>query len=564
MPPTSWTRHGHWLLLALLVLAALTQGTGTVRFGDGLELVAVGSQSGVAHPPGYPWFTLLLGAAPAFLPGDPYDAALWLCRFAATGVAFVLALVLRRILHQHGLDERTSLIGSLLFSLAFLFGGALWPTLHVVEVYGFHALALVSLAALLVFSPDPPSNRAVWAAACVQGFALAHHLTAIAMLPLTLMTIVDHARTDGRRNAILAGAVVFALPIAWYASLLARAPGPGDETLVWGGLQSFDALVQHVRGSEYGASQFLMADPHTRFTVGGWFAFAGERLTLLATHAGRMFFGSSSAAPFVGLVGGMIAVFGVRAMLVRRRRATLALLVAIALQVGFVLTYNIADITDYFLAIDVLAFPFFVHGLLSLAERSPLGRAPRRGLSAAAIVVPAVLLVLTIPLQAPTARPASAPIAARYQSRLLGALPRDAGVITAESGDLFMLWYTRFALGTRRDLFVVPANLLDRPWIRSTLPAHDPRRDAIAFREGPMDYLQPYVADLRAQVIEPMLEHGPVFTTIDTVEVLEALAQHYEFRMAAELLSREEIAQFDRDDLPRAPSILWELRHRGG
>lgn len=564
MPPTFWTRHGHWLLLALLVLAVLTQGTGTVRFGDGLELVAVGSRAGVAHPPGYPWFTLLLGASTAFLPGDPYTAALWVGRFAAIGVVFVLALVVRRILHQHGVDERSSLFGSLLFSLAFLFGGALRPTLHVVEVYGFHSLALVTLAALLVFGAGPPSRRALWAAACVQGFALAHHLTALAMLPLTVLAIVEHAHSGDRRSAMLAGATVLALPFAWYASLLVRAPGPGDETLVWGGMQNFGALVQHVTGSEYGTSQFFMADAHTRFTAGGWVTFAGERFTLLATHAGSMFFGKTPAAPYLGLFGGMIAVLGVRAMLRQRRRFTLALLAAIALQVGFVLTYNIADITDYFLGIDVLVFPFFVHGLLLLAKRSPLGREPRRGLAALAIVVPAVLLVLTIPLQASTARPASAPIAARYQSRLLSALPQNAGVITAESGDLFLLWYTRFALEARRDLFVLPANLLDRPWIRSTLPAHDPRREAIAFREGPMEYLQPYVADLRAQVIEPMLAHGPVFTTIRTVEVLEALAQHYEFRMAAELLSREEIAQFDRDGLPRAPSILWELRHRGG
>ena len=562
MSPSVWIRHGHWIILATLVLATLTQGGGSLRWGDGLELVAVGSQLGVAHPPGYPWFTLLLGTAQAMLPGDPYAAALWVCRFAACGVAFVLAVVVRRILRASGIEERLVLAASLLFALAFLFGASLWPTLAVVEVYGTQALSMLLIAALLVFVDGPPSSRALLVTACVQGLAIAHHLTAVALLPLTALALFDHARVGGRRTALIGATLMVALPLLGYASLLLRAPGPGEETLVWGGMQSLGALFEHVRGSEYGAAQLLMADPHTRFALGEWFAFASGRLGMIVASFGSLFVGEQAVAPFLGLVGLVLVAIGARHGWRRAPRATLGLLLAIALQVGFVTTYNIADIGDYFLAIEVLLVPLGVQGLWTIVHR---GRpSAGRGLSFAAVALPAVLLLLTIPLNASTARPDSAPIAARYQSRLLGALPAGAGVITAESGDLFLLWYTRFALEGRRDLFVLPANLLDRPWIRATLPAGDPRREAIGFREGGMERLQPYVEDLRAKVIEPMLDHGSVYTTIRTVAVLEALAAHYEFRQAAELLRRDELEQLRRDALPGAPAVLWELRRRPG
>lgn len=558
MPTPSPFRSGTWLIALVIGLAVLLQGSSTLRWGDGLELVAVASQAGVAHPPGYPLFIGLLSAIVGLTPADPYASALWWCRILGGAAAFVLAMSLRSVLRSREVDEKTALGTSLLGALAFLFGGSLWPALHVVEVYGLNALLVALILWLLVHRDPQVTTPALWMAAVVQGLALSHHLTSASLLPLTVLAIGAHARAGGRRDAAIAMSIVLLIPILLYASLLGRAPTAQEETIVWGGMQDAGALLRHVFGSEYGSSQFLMADPHTRFSFGEWMTFAAGRIGRLVQSAGQVVAGPTALAPLLGLLATAFAIVGARDLLRRRRGPAIGVLIALALQTGFVITYNIADIADYFLAIHVLALPLVYGGIVIALHPIARGRTSMRWLP----FVPLLFLVLTLPLNAKVARPVSGEITARYQSRLLGELPVGAALVTAESGDLFLMWYTRFAGGARRDLVVVPANLLDRPWIRATLPLDDPRREALGFRSSGMETLEPYVADLRALVLEPLFDHGRVFTTLRNTDVLEALARHYEFRMAAELLRRDELELLRADDLPRAPAVLWELRRR--
>jgi hypothetical protein len=160
-------------MVAFVVYAA-TLAPG-IPAGDSGELIAVAATLGVAHPPGYPLYTLLGHLWIAVL---PLGAVAWrmnlLSALCAASAVAVLAGLVRRL---------TGTPWAALASAWLLaFSPPLWKSAVVAEVFALNALLaaclMVAFACVLerASAPSPPRDaRPLWALALLSGLAVTHH-----------------------------------------------------------------------------------------------------------------------------------------------------------------------------------------------------------------------------------------------------------------------------------------------------------------------------------------------------------------------------------------------------
>lgn len=337
--PSTWRSSlpaGAIALAAYLVLAPAVTGD-----KDAAEFTLVLGTGGVAHPPGYPLFTLLghpfvtllraLGATWA------WAANAW-CALGGAVAVMLLHRLARRLTDGTGTAPRLAALLAwapvLLFALnpiwtdeTTLAGTGSW---HVAWAAGAALLALRLLEALAGGAePDAAALRRgalAWGLVC--GAGMAHHLTSLLLLaPLTSAL----GRAAGRRRltaGVLAGfAAGAALPLASYGWVAWRAfhPVPAQWPLL---APSWRAVWDHVTAARY------------RGYVGGF-----DPSPVEAGHLARF------AYPFLLLaaVALPLAIRGARQG--PRRPLLIAIAVWCALQLAVVVVYGVPDPGSYLLPV---------------------------------------------------------------------------------------------------------------------------------------------------------------------------------------------------------------------
>ncbi len=186
------------LFAATLVLYVWTLAPGLVR-GDGGELQYVLAIRGVAHPTGYPLYTLLGWLWTKLI---PFGSIAWRINLlsavcGAGAVALVYGIVYR-------LTRRIvpALAGAVFLGLSPVF----WTLSSVTEVYALHALFVAAVLYLLLVWRDATSHRFRLLAltAFVYGLSLSHHRTMILLAPAMAVFVLlsprgaaQAARQDG-------------------------------------------------------------------------------------------------------------------------------------------------------------------------------------------------------------------------------------------------------------------------------------------------------------------------------------------------------------------------------
>jgi hypothetical protein len=238
--------------------------------GDGPEFTIVLSKAALAHPTGYPLYTMAghLFTRLAHALGAPWPLAAnaWSGVGGALAVALFYALA-RRLANPglpgvagRGLRETAALLPTVL--LAFNSLAISEATIAEVNAWTLAwtcGIALVFVRAIARIetgrgedAPLPLRDAAVWGLLC--GAGLAHHLTSLwisACLSLALLIAVRrHIRPS--HVAVAVGAAI--LPLASYGFVAWRAwyPAPGQ----WPSIRpSLGGVIEHISGVRY--SQFL-------------------------------------------------------------------------------------------------------------------------------------------------------------------------------------------------------------------------------------------------------------------------------------------------------------------
>jgi len=333
---------GFCLVVYLLTLSP------TVGFIDSGELAAVACTLGVAHPTGYPLFTLL-GRLFVMLP-VPWEEivrlnlmAALLCA-ASVFVFFQLSLLLLEpVARRLGVSPSLRLAASGGASVLLGFSETWWSQAVSAEVYALHML-LVTTTVFVFFHATEDRREALWyAGAFLLGLSFTNHMTTILLVPGLLYMYVAHF--GSRRsswNRLLRLLPVFLLGLSLYIYLPLRAAVP--PAFNWGDPSTLEHLFWHLRGKQYSAWIFSS----TEVTGRQW------------TH-----FLTSLPGEFAYL-GLMAALIGLVVLWRASRKAAITTILFFAVCVLYAVNYDIQDIDPYFLLAYIMIGLWGGCGLLAV------------------------------------------------------------------------------------------------------------------------------------------------------------------------------------------------------
>jgi hypothetical protein len=506
----------------------------TVTLTDSGELIVVAHYLGVAHPPGFPLWTILAHLASLAPLGNValrinFASAL----FAALASAMLTLAVAELMIATSYLtapkgkrkrdqrskkakayaaelgredDSRRALVLAPAIGAAVLMGFSrtLWSYATIAEVYTLNTL-LIFLIFFLMFRwrrgiiadrrhigapvEDVRSARAdtahdvfLHAAALVFGLALGvHHVSVALMLPALAVIVyrTEGLRFFGSRRLGYAALISVGALVAIYAYLpLAAAHTP---IINWGNPRSLQEIWWHVTGRQY--QVFLSFTPK----IIGQQSLEFFRMLLRE-------FGS----PWLSLA--LVFAFAGFASAFKRDRTTFwFLLVVVVADLAYAFSYEIAEDKDAyylptFFAVAVAA-GFGIRWLIQLTLSKPmLLRKP------ALIGAIAVLLLVTIEVAGnwPFNNRRHYFIAHDYVENLLSSIEPDGLLLTSDWQVASPMLYAQEVKQRRRDVKLVDINLLRRSWYFDYLRHAHP-----GLIERSRDKVDTFVANLKEWERDP-------------------------------------------------------------
>lgn len=442
---------------ALVFLAAfgfyLAGASPSIAARDAADMSLAAWSLGVAHPPGYPLYSVLGRAWLAIFPwGNPgYGLALLSCLAAAGAVSFLFASVRRR----YGLWSGLTAAAVLLFS------APLWKFALIQEKYALHACIV---AALIYLSEG--ERESFWRRARLSGFivglGLVNHQSLLLFLPGFLLLW----RADLRRA--LSAAVPWAFAgLSLYCFLFVRLASFGE---------AFAVLLR----SQYGAGT-LSAQLARPFTPDG-----AVRLVAWSLKEWAL---------VVSLPAAIAALYGAFASWKVDRDRTAGLLLGAFLSGPLFVVLSRFDVSSW-VARSVLEPSFLIPALAAAvfagAAVSQLGRLAPAGLA---------LAVAALLLRAPVPERRDDFLAHDYAVNLRRAVPPGGSLLAAGDTALFGLRWLDATAPRSAPLDLAGAGLVDpRTWLAGkagrsdlftaglapgTLPAAALRPEGLVQRAGP-------------------------------------------------------------------------------
>lgn len=238
-------------LLLLVVVVGLLYGltiSPDVYLEDSGELVTAAYFLGIAHPSGYPLYTIL-GKLFTFLPFGTIAFRLNLMS-AVFGVltAAVLFLTLARLGRILGYEDRASQWIALPLALLFAAGRDFWSQSLVAEVYTLNSFLVITLILFFLQWFEERTPGRLYAMALWSGLGLANHPLFGLILPI-VWAVIFLLGFQGNRRQMLNLFIFFLLGLSVYLYLpLRSAANPG---FVFQEVKGLGGSINHVLRTSY-------------------------------------------------------------------------------------------------------------------------------------------------------------------------------------------------------------------------------------------------------------------------------------------------------------------------
>ncbi len=465
-------------------------------FDDSLEFQFVAPTFGIAHPTGYPLYTLLAGMWTHLLPVGTWAGRANL--FSALAAAITVGLVTHvttRLVTDHA--GRPNLWAGVTAALCFGLGPVWVSQATGAEVYTLHNALVAAILAITIGinqtldqgEPTAQTDRRVLGIALLFGLGLAHHRTIILMAPPILLYLLWSAPTLLRPRRVWwlwAGALVGPLLLYLYLPLRAAAGvrdlnGSYDST--WRG------FWDHVLARAY--TDFFASNPlDAGLSAADW-------LALVVAQMG-----------WLGLALALLGLVWLVDRTGRPARAWWLILAVLLVNLAFALLYRVPD-PEVFLLPALLALAIFAGGGVGLIARllpNPAVNAP--------LQTALILLLVWLPLGRVPAVDHSGNWRAHDRARRMAQADFPPGsVVLGIEGEMTALRYMQVAEGLA--LLAIPQT------------ADDP-------------------AQRRAALAEQLAAGAPVYLTRE----LEGIAETYNFSGDADLVRVRPRGTAPRPTLP--------------
>jgi hypothetical protein len=418
---------GVGVFLSTLILYLLTAYP-TVAYIDSGELAVVNGTLGIAHPTGYPLYTII-GRVFSLLPLELIKSQILLGALCTSTAVMLLAMALLRLFKSEALLQRI-IVG--LTCIVFGIAPLIWSQGVTNEVYSLHLLMLVIILSLLL---KPYSGRNLIIGAVVVGLSFGNHMSTILLIPAVgyyLFTNSKKLRSTPRPLWIAVGAVVVAASLYLYLPIRSAQ----DPIFNWGHPTSWENFVRHVTGWQYHVWMFSRS--------------ASELLKSLSEF-GVIFFRQFPAPYWLAIVYGIIV--GWR----KHHFVAMLLTTVMVFNVLYALNFTIPDIDNYLLPSVTVLFVFSVIGINAFVTE-------RKRFVAATAGIVAALIVWGL----------FANWSENDQSKNTSALDElhnyyasvdSSALVFSSEWDAVSPWlYSHFYLGERPDVVLIDNELARRSW----------------------------------------------------------------------------------------------------
>ncbi len=446
-------------------LATLAPG---LTFIDSGELSAVACTLGIAHPTGYPLFTLL-GWIFAHLPfpgEEVFRLNLMAALFCAAGVFVFFQLMVQLLLltgsgtSKGEAGKGRSMIAAGGASLILAFSETYWAQATAVEVYSLHIL----LISLLLFSffrayavhmsaDEGQASREhaskLWLMfAFVAGLAFTNHMTTVLLAP-ALLYLFFAVHRFGRQTFLALGrmAVPFLLGLSVYLYVPIR--GSQEPLFNWGDPVTLERFVSHLRGKQYSVWIFSSAETASR-----------QFLYFLRSLPEEF--------AFVGL---LLAVFGLLDLFRRHTRLLGATGILFLTCLVYSVNYDIHDIDSYFLLAYFVIAVWSGFGFFSILGWKVV-RSGRQGLL---VLVTLVCSLVPLVFHFADRDESRNFLVEDYAENMFRSIDRN-GLVLSYQWDFWVSasYYLQYVNGLRPDVTVVDKELLRRSWYLKELEGRYP------------------------------------------------------------------------------------------
>lgn len=505
-----------------LIIYVLTLAT-DVHFTDSGELASVATSLGIAHPTGYPLFTLLGYLWANLLPWAPIYNLNLMAAFATAASSMFMYFSLRLLFSEFRLISKVASFTSdlknnllaLFITLGFSFALTTWQQATSVEVYSLQLLLINTFIFINLKSYYSIEKSDIYLilSGFVLGLGFANHLTSFMLIPAGL--IVFFAKTKNikpnSRYKLLAyviGATLLGVLLYLYLPIRSSQ----SPMFNWGEVhRSFDKFIYHVTGAQYQVWMFSdSAASKENFKL--FFELIPSQLTWIGVLF--LFYG------FYVLYRGNKTIFW-------------TLLSTAVLCVMYSMNYSIHDIDSYFVTAYVVLFL-----IVGLAAKQLIN-----------YQVNLVYLFAFIPLfnlysHYETNDLSQDKTVSEYYRLVTESAEKDAIIITAQ-WDFWVsaFWYKDKIEGKRQDITLIEKELLRRTWYVNSLEQWYPDIQKQCSNEIDlyMEQLEKFEADLPydARLIQSRfvnmincfidLNYGkrPIYLTFDILQSDPDIAKNY-------------------------------------
>ena len=340
------------IILFNLIIYLLTLSP-SIQFIDSGELAVVCKTLGIAHPTGYPLYTLW-GRLCALLPfKDIIFRANLVSLFSVSLTNLVLLFIILKLLKtKSDLTIWTALLTSLIFS----FTPTLWSQANSNEVYGLNVFfySLIILLILIWREKLPEANgsnpkgvsHVFFLLIFVYGLSFGNHMMAVLFLPaISFLFLSYEKKTLFRPQRILLTILFFILGLSIYLYLPIRSSQ--NPLLDWGNPESWSGFKRHVSGWQY-------------------------QVWMFSASIDQMF---SNLAKFVKLFFKNFPIYllpftllGIWKLILTDRRFLVFLLIIFFFTVAYAVNYSIPDLDPYFLGCFLVNAIFIGNGFFFVFE----------------------------------------------------------------------------------------------------------------------------------------------------------------------------------------------------
>ncbi|MGQ9798674.1 MAG: glycosyltransferase family 117 protein [Ignavibacterium sp.] len=466
------------LSVCVFIIYLFTLAPSVVQIDSG-ELAAVQATLGIAHPTGYPLFTIV-GYLFSLIP-LPFTkiyqlnllAAIY-CSAAAGIFSYTAKYLLDNLSEFHitkpvkqkkkdktkkeyvhfELEENLKIIFSVLAALTLAFSKTFWFQSTSVEVYSFHLLliSLIILFLLKAFIEQPKSSKIyknhwmIFAFVLALGFS--NHMTTLLILPGTayLYFTKEKFNSQSFKNLLKMITLFLIVLVINYSYLPIRASQ--NPQLNWGNPVDLERILRHISGFQYQVWLFSSTE---------------------AAKKQLQYFISNLPAEY--LLTLFVAAAGLLFSFFTARKFFLFNLITFITTVIYSINYDISDIDSYFLLAYISIAFFSLFGLIKIFQILYENKLNQSVIFLILLLFPVSQFVKNFP----EVNQSKTVVYENYTKALMNSVPDNALVLSYQ-WDFFISasYYFQFVEKFKPQIAIVDKELLRRSWYYNQLERNYP------------------------------------------------------------------------------------------